>query len=243
MTALLHELTPAAALRTAFHDPKPTMGKLFVAGRDGLTYPDSEPLVSAGAYWITLARPWRQLFAYFAPKDSGWTPEPGIYEVDGKTLNRISVGDDTGPLQHLREFWNPDRYPVPLERVTVEGYPVDTADAKGPVALYRHPTDGLVGVDGDWLRDLTGHDRPWDLPAPYGHPWSREQTGPVLRQMDGGPLKPVAVFLDRLQVIDAHYEGDPGTPERRFVGTESKAEGLKLAAVIMPRRLPEGRRA
>lgn len=237
---LLHELTPAAAVRAAFHDPKPEGGKLFIAGREGQRYPDSEPLLSANAYWLTLAQPWRKLFAYFSEE-----PAPGAYRVEGKTLVPIEdVPQDAQAFATLRGFWKPAQYTVPLTRVTVDGYPADTQLPNATATLWRNPDGELVGVDRDWLLDLTGRGRPWELPGPYGHPWAgasypdrSAQTGPVLRQLPGGVHKPVAVFLDRVQVLDGHYEGDPGTPERRYVGREVKPEGLKLAAVVMPVRL------
>jgi hypothetical protein len=222
-------LTPAASA-----DLLADHGKVLVY-RDPAPYPGgltSGGLLVSNTYWITPADWFRPAWSYFDVD-----PEPGVWEIGTngsrkRILTKIEdVPDTLGSWPAtLAELTIGDRYTTPLDRAELLGRPAYARKDDGAwMAIATDPEGNHVAILDRYLDPLTS-----GTPS-YGY---RYDGAPVLRQRPGGPHKPVGIFLPRVRVIDAHYEGDVGSPDRRFVGTVEEPEGPQLAAVVMPQRWP-----
>jgi hypothetical protein len=237
--------TPAAHKRFVTDDDR--IDRVYVV-KLGRPYPDDEPWLT-NIYWAAPARWFQRFFDYYAPKGQRWSIMPGLWRPDGKTLQPFvdDPDDNTAALERATDMFagllTADTYTRPLTPVVVHGQHAHarcTAHFEW-LAMFTDPDGESIAVRADWLEVLTGAGRPQDnLPSPYGYKWAPQLPHhlPTLRQQPGGPRKPVGVFLDRINIHDGHYEGDPGTPERRWVPRREDSPVPTLAAVIMPHLLP-----
>jgi hypothetical protein len=209
-------------------------GKVLIY-QDPATYPaalTSGGLLVSNTYWIAPAKWFRPAWDYFKQE-----PEPGAWQIEsnGGRRRQLTKLEDAPKKRKgswtatLAELTIAGRYTTPLEPVEIAGRRA-YVPGKNPgdwLALATDPDGNHVPILHEFLAPLSS-----GQPS-YGY---RYEGAPILRQRPGGPFKPVGIFLPRIHVIDAHYEGDPGSPDRRYVGTQEIPEGPKLAAVVMPQR-------
>jgi len=235
--------TPAAHRRFVTDDDR--IDCLYVVEPDRPD-PDDQPWLS-NRYWAAPAGRFQRFFDYYAPKGQRGPVAPGVWRPDGKTLQPFTddAAANATALQQaadtLAGLLAVDAYTRPLTPVLVADRPAHVRNGDVWLALCTDPDGEPVAVRADWLEVLSGAGDPHgNLPAPYGYKWAPKfpHQPPVLRQQPGGPRRPIGIFLDRVRVHDGHYEGDPGTLQRRYVPTREDPPVPTLVAVVMPHVLP-----
>jgi hypothetical protein len=212
----------------------------------GMTTGDG--LLVSNAYWIAPARWFKPAWDYLLPEGQGITP--GVWEVRWPEGNRgrrpflYRLEEmSSSMVSTFRGYTLASQYAIELEPERVHGHQaaVRWSSSDYFVAVFHRPATindppQPVGIRTEYLDALTADRQPSSLSTPYGYRYGDEVS---LRQMKAGPMGAVGIFVNRTKVTDGHYEGELGSPERRFVGREEKPEGPKLAAVVMPQRWPD----
>jgi hypothetical protein len=172
---------------------------------------------ASNRYWIVPA----QQIAPLMDRYNLSCEAPGRYLVDKSSVGKLDAcGTDRSRLMHLA------RFPVPLERAEIDGYPLFIHLDDMRIAVLTAPDGSHIGVHEKYL-DWTLGD------GIYKHL--------VWDGFDGGTI---GVTEDqREKVRDAHYEldgediGSEGPAGAVFVAAEYRVKETRLVAVVAQFRL------